>query len=84
MYDVAGCAAGHEVWVTVMYKGGELGKQRLDMVVDDCIVIEIKSTHELQKKLDSPTLQLPARNEPDGWYAPPFRSRAKVLSSLIT
>jgi len=46
-------ARGHkvarEVWVSVMYKGGELGKQRLDMVVDDCIVIEIKSTHELQR-----------------------------------
>jgi len=46
-------ARGHkvarEVWVTVMYKGGELGKQRLDMVVDDCIVIEIKSTHELPR-----------------------------------
>ena len=24
-------------------------KQRLDMVVDDCIVIEIKSTHDLQR-----------------------------------
>ena len=46
-------ARGHkvarEVWVTVMYKGEELGKQRLDMVVDDCIVIEIKSTHDLRK-----------------------------------
>ena len=46
-------ARGHkvarEVWVTVMYKGGELGKQRLDMVVDECIVIEIKSTHELPR-----------------------------------
>jgi GxxExxY protein len=46
-------ARGHkvarEVWVTVMYKGVELGKQRLDMVVDDCIVIEIKSTHELPR-----------------------------------
>ena len=31
------------------YKGEELGKQRLDVVVDDCIVIEIKSTHDLQK-----------------------------------
>src|SRR5690348_10028022 len=38
-----------EVWVTVTYKGEELGKQRLDVVVDDCIVIEIKSTHDLQK-----------------------------------
>ena len=46
-------ARGHkvsrEVWVSVMYKGVELGKQRLDMVVDDCIVIEIKSTHDLPK-----------------------------------
>jgi len=46
-------ARGHqvarEVWVSVMYKGAELGKQRLDLVVDDCIVIEIKSTHDLPK-----------------------------------
>jgi GxxExxY protein len=46
-------ARGHkvarEVWVTVMYKGGELGKQRLDMIVDDCVVIEIKSTHEVPR-----------------------------------
>ena len=44
-----GHKVAREVWVTVMYKGEELGKQRLDMVVDDCIVIEIKSTHDLQK-----------------------------------
>jgi len=46
-------ARGHkvsrEVWVSVMYKGEELGKQRLDMVIDDCIVIEIKSTYDLPK-----------------------------------
>jgi len=46
-------AKGHkvdrEVWVSVMYKGVELGKQRLDMVVDDSIVIEIKSTHDLPR-----------------------------------
>ena len=46
-------ARGHkvsrEVWVSVMYKGEELGKQRLDMVVDDCIVIEVKSTYDLPK-----------------------------------
>ena len=46
-------ARGHkvarEVWVTVMYKGVELGKQRLDMVVDDSTVVEIKSTHELPR-----------------------------------
>lgn len=46
-------AKGHhvrrEVWVAVMYKGRELGKQRLDMVVDDRIVIEVKSTHDLPR-----------------------------------
>src|SRR6476659_6795102 len=46
-------ARGHkvarEVWVSVMYKGVELGKQRLDMVIDDCIVIEIKSTYDLPR-----------------------------------
>lgn len=33
------------VWVT--YKGEELGQQRLDMVVDDVLVVEAKSTHAL-------------------------------------
>ena len=46
-------AKGHkvarEMWVPVMYKGIELGKQRLDMVVDDSIVIEVKSTHDLPR-----------------------------------
>jgi GxxExxY protein len=44
-----GHRVAREVWVTVMYKDAELGKQRLDMVVDDCIVIEIKSTHDLPR-----------------------------------
>lgn len=47
-------ARGHrvrrEVWVDVMYKGSVLGRQRLDMVVDDKLVIEAKSTYELRKE----------------------------------
>ncbi|HEY8175837.1 MAG TPA: GxxExxY protein [Gemmatimonadaceae bacterium] len=46
-------ARGHkvsrEVGVVVMYKGDELGTQRLDMVVDDKLVVEVKSTYELHK-----------------------------------
>jgi GxxExxY protein len=42
---------GHEVArelsVRVVYKGEELGSQRLDMVVDNVLVIEAKSTHAL-------------------------------------
>jgi GxxExxY protein len=44
-------ARGHrvarEMSVDVMYKGEELCTQRLDMVVDDRVVVEIKSTYEL-------------------------------------
>ena len=41
-------ARGHvvvrELAVRVMYRGQELGTQRLDMVVDELVVVEIKST----------------------------------------
>jgi GxxExxY protein len=46
-------ARGHrvarEVGVRVMYKGAELGIQRLDMIVDEKLVIEVKATTELHK-----------------------------------
>src|SRR6266852_773855 len=46
-------ARGHkvsrEVRVVVMYKGEELADQRLDMIVDDKVVVEVKSTPELYK-----------------------------------
>ena len=44
-------ARGHkvarEVSVQVMYKGEVLATQRLDMIVDDKLVVETKSTHQL-------------------------------------
>ena len=44
-------ARGHrvarEMSVPVMYKGRELGTQRLDMVVDETLVVETKSTFDL-------------------------------------
>jgi GxxExxY protein len=46
-------ARGHrvarEVGVRIMYKGFELAMQRLDMIVDDTVVVETKSTEELHK-----------------------------------
>ena len=44
---------GHQVrreaGVCVMYKGEELAYQRLDMIVDDVLVVEVKWTAELHK-----------------------------------
>lgn len=42
-----GHRVNRELSVRVMYKGEELGAQRLDMVVDDVLVIETKSTSSI-------------------------------------
>ena len=46
-------ARGHrvcrELWVPVTYDGEELCRQRLDMVVDEKLIIEIKSTLDVPK-----------------------------------
>jgi GxxExxY protein len=38
-----------EVLIRVFYKGESVGVQRIDMLVDRRIVLEIKSTHDLSK-----------------------------------
>ena len=46
-------SGGHQVrreaGVCVMYKGEELAYQRLDMTVEDVLIVEVKSTVELHK-----------------------------------
>ena len=42
-----GHRAGREVNVPVFYKGHRLSTQRIDMIVDSRLVVEIKSTHVL-------------------------------------
>jgi GxxExxY protein len=44
-----GHRVSRELTVRVIYRGEELGLQRLDMVVDDLAVIEAKSTFALDK-----------------------------------
>ena len=40
---------GREVSVPVYYKGEEICRQRIDMIVDERLVVEVKSTHDLHK-----------------------------------
>ena len=42
-----GHVVDREVSVRVSYKGAEIGWQRLDMIVDGTLVVEVKSTTEL-------------------------------------
>ena len=44
-----GHRVAREVNIEVMYKGEPLGTQRLDLVVDDVLVVEIKSTAQLHR-----------------------------------
>jgi GxxExxY protein len=38
-----------EVRVPIYYKGEVIGVQRIDMIVDERLVVEVKSTHDLSK-----------------------------------
>lgn len=44
-----GHVVGRELSVPVFYKGDELGRQRLDMIVDRTLVVEAKATHDAPK-----------------------------------
>jgi GxxExxY protein len=44
-----GHKVGREVGIRVRYKGDELGLQRIDMLVDEKLIVEVKSTYELHK-----------------------------------
>jgi len=44
-----GHTVGREVWVPVFYKGEEISRQRIDMIADERLVIEAKSTQDLHK-----------------------------------
>jgi GxxExxY protein len=44
-----GHRVARELSVRVMDRGEEIGMQRLDMVVDDVLVVEAKSTHTLHE-----------------------------------
>jgi GxxExxY protein len=44
-----GHTVGREVGIRVQYKGDELGLQRIDMLVDEKLIVEVKSTYELHK-----------------------------------
>ena len=51
-----GRTVGREVSVPVVYKGEILANQRVDMVVDDRVMVEIKSTDVLHPKARRLTL----------------------------
>jgi GxxExxY protein len=80
-------ARGHrvarEVGVCIMYKGDELGTQRLDMVVDEKLVVEIKATAELHKAAASAS-QLSQSKLPRDRAAPAFRPRSQFFSPHLS
>jgi len=42
-----GHSVRREVSVDIKYKGRHVARQRLDVVVDDCIIVEVKATDQL-------------------------------------
>jgi GxxExxY protein len=44
-----GHVVGRAVYVPVIYKGDEISRQRIDMIIDQRLVVEAKATQELHK-----------------------------------
>jgi GxxExxY protein len=63
-----------EVAVRVLYKGHELGEQRLDMIVDDKLVVETKSTFELHKSANRQVYNYLRSTHLENRASPSFRS----------
>ncbi len=45
----SGHAVGREIYVPVFYKGEQISRQRIDTIVDERLVVEVKSTQDLHK-----------------------------------
>jgi GxxExxY protein len=47
--ELRGHSVARQVAISTSYKGVVLGTQRLDMIVDDKVVVEVKSTLDLHR-----------------------------------
>lgn len=45
--EARGLFVDREVWLDVLYKGESIARQRIDMIVNHCVIVEIKSTERV-------------------------------------
>lgn len=45
--DLRGIPYRSQVWITVSYKDHPLGKRRIDLIIDDRLIVELKSVERL-------------------------------------
>ena len=45
--ELAGLVFGREIEVPLFYKNVEVGSRRVDFLVDECVLVELKALHEL-------------------------------------
>ena len=80
-------ARGHrvarELEVIIRYDGVPIGRQRLDMVVDDKVIVEIKSPERLHKDAGRQLYNYLAGHDAGGWPSAPLRSGGELLLPRI-
>jgi len=77
-------ARGHrverEVSFVIRYKGAQVAVQRLDMIVDEKLVVESKATIALHAGAQRQVYSYLRASQSRGWIAPALRPRAGVPS----
>jgi len=74
-----GHTVAREVAVRIMYKNEHLSTQRLDMIIDDRLVVETKSTHQLHSAAIRQLFNYLKGTQSRGRTAPSLWPRAKIL-----
>jgi GxxExxY protein len=55
-FDATGLSYAREVSVPAMYKGRLLGSYRIDFVVEDCVIVEVKSVERINRVFETQVL----------------------------
>src|SRR6516165_4195147 len=69
-----------EVGVIVYHRGEPLARQRLDMVVDNRVVVEIKATEQLHPSASAQLFSIYARRT-TSWSAASLRTQGRVQAT---
>jgi GxxExxY protein len=76
-----GHAVGRELYVPVFYRGEELTRQRIDMLVDETVVVEAKATLTLHRSASRQVFNYSMRDAASDRAPAALRPGARVLSS---
>src|SRR5205807_8974275 len=67
--------------IVVNFRGQQIGFHRCDMLIERCVIVEIKASDLLAPVAKEPITELPSSHPPRAWDASPLRPTSQLLSN---